>query len=313
MTGGLSKREKKGVYLEKFAGLLEEYRKIILVCVDHVASKHFQEIRANLRGKAVIVMGKNTMMRKVIKASAKKNPDLEELLPHVKDNVGFVFTNGDLGEIRRAILENKKPAAAKVGVIAPSDVIIPPGPTGMEPTMTSFLQALNIQSKINKGQVEIVQEVHLIEKGRKVGNSEAVLLQKLNINPFFYGLKVTTVYDNGTLFSEAILDLTDADLIQKFQEGVQRIASIGLAVGYPTVASVPHSIINGFKNVCAISLATDIDIKETQKMKEYLKDPSAFAAAAPAQAPAQAAAAAAPAAAEPEEEEDDDMGFGLFD
>jgi large subunit ribosomal protein LP0 len=321
MSGGLTKREKKEKYMTRFGQYLNNYSKIMLVGVDNVASSHFQEIRQSLRGKAVIVMGKNTIMRKVIRTAMKKNEDLEDLLPHIKGNIGCVFTNGDLNEIRGLIQLNKKPAPARVGTIAPIDVILPPGPTGMEPTMTSFLQALNIASKINKGQVEIVQEVHLISKGEKVGNSEASLLQKLNIQPFWFGLQLRIVYDNGTVYSEAILDLTDSDILNKFKAGVQRIACIGLAVGYPTVASLPHSIINAYKNVLALSLATDYTIKATEKMKQYLENPDAFVVAAPvaaasaaSTAAAPAAAAAAPAAAaEPAEESDDDMGFGLFD
>merc|ERR1712179_713695 len=88
-----------------------------------------------------------------------------------------------------------------------------------------------------------------------------------------------------------------------------------LAIGYPTMASAPHSIVNGMKNCLAIAAVTDITFKEAELMKEYLADPSKFAAA-PAAAPA--AAAAAPAAKEEEPEDDDsgsgsDMGMGLFD
>ena len=84
---------------------------------------------------------------------------------------------------------------------------------------------------------------------------------------------------------------------------------------YPNVASVPHSIVNGMKNLLAIAAATEITFKEAETVKAFLADPSAFAAAAPAAtaaAPA-AAAAAAPPPKEESEEEDDDMGFGLFD
>jgi len=246
------------------------------VIADHVGSLHFQQIRQSLRGKAVIVMGKNTLMRKVVRSLLPKMPELETLLPLIKDNIGFVMTNGDLAEIRTKIVENRKPAAAKVGAFAPVDVFLPPGPTGMEPTQTSFLQALNIPSKINKGQVEIAAEVHLIKKGHKVGSSECTLLQKLGILPFSYGLEMVNVYDNGTIYDESVLDLTDADILSKFTEGVQRIAALGLRVGYPTIASLPHSIINGYKNVVAISLATEYTFKGTEKLKEYLKNPSAF-------------------------------------
>jgi len=321
MAGGLSKADKKKKYFEKLAGLLSQYKKVLVVTGDNVGSFHFQQIRHALVGLAVIVMGKNTLMRKVIRKLIEESPELENLLPHIKGNIGLVLTNKDLNEVRKKLVENRKPAAAKVGAIAPCDVIIEAGPTGMEPTQTSFLQALNIASKINKGQVEIVSDVHLIKVGQKVGSSEATLLQKLNITPFSYGLEVKTVYDHGAIYDQKILDLTDADILKKFTGAVARLTAVSLALGYPTLASVPHSIIRGYKNVVAVSLATEYTFKGTEKLKEYLKNPSAFAVAAPvAAAPAAAAKEekAAPKKEEkkpepPPEEEDDDMGFGLFD
>lgn len=321
MAGGLSKADKKKKYFEKLAGLLSQYKKVLVVTGDNVGSFHFQQIRHALVGLAVIVMGKNTLMRKVIRKLIEENPELENLLPHIKGNIGLVLTNKDLNEVRKKLVENRKPAAAKVGAIAPCDVIIEAGPTGMEPTQTSFLQALNIASKINKGQVEIVSDVHLIKVGQKVGSSEATLLQKLNITPFSYGLEVKIVYDHGAIYDQKILDLTDADILKKFTGAVARLTAVSLALGYPTLASVPHSIIRGYKNVVAVSLATEYTFKGTEKLKEYLKNPSAFAVAAPvAAAPAAAAKEekAAPKKEEkkpepPPEEEDDDMGFGLFD
>merc|ERR1719158_1100794 len=121
------------------------------------------------------------------------------------------------------------------------------------------------------------------------------------------------VYDNGSIFSPAILDITDDDIKDKFMAGVANVAAVSLAIGYPTMASAPHSIANGMKNLLAIAAVTEITFKEAEMLKEFLADPSKFAAAA---APAAAAAAPAAAAAkveEEEEEEDDDMGFGLFD
>ena len=155
--------------------------------------------------------------------------------------------------------------------------------------------------------------MQLLKEGDKVGLSEATLLNMLNISPFTYGLVVLQVYDQGTVFSPKILDITDDDLIKSFGQAVANIASVSLAIGYPTVASVPHSIMNGFKNLLAVAAITDVSFKEAETLKEYLKDPSKFAVAA---APAAAASEAPKAAAkveEPEEESDDDMGFGLFD
>ena len=157
----------------------------------------------------------------------------------------------------------------------------------------------------------------MIKAGDKVGMSEATLLNMLKISPFTYGLIIQKVYDSGSVFSPEILDITDDDLKKTFMSGVMNVAAVSLSIGYPTIASVPHSVVNGMKNLLAVAAVTDITFKEAEMIKEYLADPSKFAAAAPAAAAADsgAAAAAAPAAAaeEEEEDEDDDMGFGLFD
>merc|ERR1711953_1099138 len=112
-----------------------------------------------------------------------------------------------------------------------------------------------------------------------------------------------------------ILDITDDDIKAKFMAGGANVAAVCLTINYPTIASVPHSIVNGMKNLLAVAAVTDISFKEAETLKEFLADPSKFAAAAaPAAAAAAPAAAAAAKAPEPEsEEEDDDMGFGLFD
>merc|ERR1711988_625958 len=259
-----------------------------------------------------VLMGKNTMMRKVIRGQIEKNPDLEKLLPRIKMNVGFVFTNRELTEVRDLLLANKKAAPAKAGAIAPVDVTIPAQNTGMGPEKTSFFQALQIPTKITKGTIEIIQDVHIIKKEDKVGASEATLLNMLKISPFTYGLIIQKVYDSGSVFSPEILDITDDDIKNRFMAGVANVAAVCLTINYPTIASVPHSIVNGMKNLLAVAAVTDITFKEAETLKEFLADPSKFAAAAPAAA-AEAAPAAAAAVEEEEEEEDDDMGFGLFD
>jgi len=306
----------KVTYFSKLAQYFNEYPKCFLVGVDNVGSRQMQLIRHSLRKDAIVLMGKNTMMRKAIRGTLETNPALEKILPHIRGNVGFVFTREDLVEVRDKILEHKVQAPARAGAIAPLDVMIQPQNTGLGPEKTSFFQALQIPTKIAKGTIEILNEIHLIKNGDKVGASEATLLNMLNVSPFTYGLKIQQVYDSGTIFSPEILDITPEDLRVKFLQGVRNIAAVCLNIGYPTVASVPHSIVNGMKNLIAVAVETEISFKEAEMAKEYLKDPSKFASSAPAASSAAAPSAkgaAAPAAKEESEEEDDDMGFGLFD
>jgi len=304
----------KANYFTKIENLFDNYNRCFLVSADNVGSKQFQDIRAFMRGRAEVLMGKNTMMRKAIRGILDRHPDLEKILPCIVGNIGFVFTNEDLVEVRDMILEKKVKAKASAGAIAPLDVKVPAQNTGLGPEKTSFFQALQIPTKISRGTIEIINEVALIATGDKVGASEAALLNMLGISPFSYGLIINQVYDNGSVFSPKVLDITDDDIKEKFMSGIANIAAVSLAIGYPTAASAPHSIVNGFKNLLAIAAETEVTFAEAEQLKAYLADPTAFAVAAPVETAA-AATEAAPAAKEEEEEEesDDDMGFGLFD
>lgn len=310
--GGI--RDKKIEYFSKLRELLETYSSIFIVGVDNVSSQQMHEIRKALRGEAVVLMGKNTMVRRALRGFIADLPEYEKLLPYVKGNVGFIFTNSDLKSIRDTITSNVVAAPAKAGAIAPADVFVPAGNTGMEPGKTSFFQALGVPTKIARGTIEIVSDVKVVEKDGKVGPSEATLLNMLNISPFTYGLTVVQVYDKGQVFPASILDITDDELIGHFVSAINTIASISLATGYPTLPSVGHSVVNHYKNVLALSIATDYTFEGSEAIKDRLANPEAYAAAAPAAA-AGGSDDAAPAAAEEEaeESEDDDMGFGLFD
>lgn len=306
-------REKKEVYFSKLRELLEEYSSIFVVGVDNVSSQQMHEVRKSLRGRGVVLMGKNTMVRRALRGFLSELPDFEKLLPFVKGNVGFVFTNEDLKTIRDVIVSNVVAAPARAGAIAPKDVWIPGGNTGMEPGKTSFFQALGVPTKIARGTIEIVSDVKVVEANNKVGPSEATLLNMLNISPFTYGLSIDQVYDNGQVFPSSILDITDDELVGHFVSAINTIASISLAVGYPTLPSVGHSIVNHYKNVIALSIATDYTFEGSEAIKDRLANPDAYAAAAPAATSASTEAAAEAAAEEEEEESDDDMGMGLFD
>jgi len=120
------------------------------------------------------------------------------------------------------------------------------------------------------------------------------------------------VYDNGSLLTPEVLDITPEDIVGRFLTSISNVAAVSLEIGYLTVASVPHVLANGFKDVLAVAVETDISFPAAEKAKAYLADPTAFAVAAAPAAGAAAAAAPAPEP-EPEEESEEDMGFGLFD
>lgn len=181
----------------------------------------------------------------------------------------------------------------------------------MEPGKTSFFQALGVPTKIARGTIEITSDLKLVEANTKVGPSEATLLNMLNISPFTYGMGITQIYDEGQTFEPFVLDIGDEQLLQSFASAITTLASISLAINFPTVPSVVHSFFNSYKNVLAVAIETEYGWPEIEELKDRIANPDAYAAAAP-----QAAAGGAEEEKkeekkeEEEEESEDEGGFG---
>mmetsp|Transcript_15673 Transcript_15673/g.31751 ORF Transcript_15673/g.31751 Transcript_15673/m.31751 type:complete len:323 (+) Transcript_15673:98-1066(+) len=316
------KLAKKKLYFDKLVDLCVNHPNALLVGVDHVTSKQMQEMRVEMRGKAVVLMGKNTMIRKALALGHEEHPEagLDKLRSSVNGNMGFIFaTNCSLDDIREVIKKHRKTAAAKTGQVSMVDLSLPSGPTGMDPSQTSFFQALNIGTKIVKGQIELVSEFKILTVGEKVSASTAVMLTKLSIKPFEYGMEVQQVFQDGSVFAAAVLDMKESELITKFLGGVANMAAFSREVGIPTEPGLPHAMGNAFRNVAALVSDIDFTFKEVEEVKKFLEDPDAYAAANPVAA-APAGGGAAPAAAAKkeeakkveEEEEEEEMDFDLF-
>jgi len=312
MTGRTIPKRKLD-YAERLNHYLDNYRQSFTICVDNVGSKSLAIQRQRLRPRDIhVLMGKNTIIRKVLNVRAERleaegkaeaAAEVLRMLEMIQGNIGLVFLprDQDINTIRNEITSEQVQTAAKAGIVAPSDVTVPAGPTGQDPSQTSFFQALDIPTKINRGQVEIVSDVKLINEGEKVNRSAAELLVMLNIKPFYYGIKVDYVFSNGDVFPAAVLDISTADIAVAFNSAVREVAALCMAINYPTAASVPHSIMDAYKNMLAVGLALkDYSWENLTKVKEILADPSAFAAAA---APA---AGSGPATDAPAVVEEDD-------
>jgi len=316
------KLAKKQQYFDKLIDLCVNTPKALIVCVDHVASKQMQDIRMDLRGKAVVLMGKNTMIRKALLEGHEKYPDagMDTLRAEIKGNRGFIFaTNCELDEIQAVINKYVLEAAAKPGQISPVDVELPSGPTGMDPSQTSFFQTLNIATKIVKGQIELISAFKIVKVGDKVSASAAALLDKLNIKPCEYKMEVEMVFQDGGVFSAAVLSISDDVLVSKFMSGAANVAAFSREIGIPTEAGLPHAFGNAFKNVASLIGNTSFTFKEVEEVQKFFADPDAYAAANPGggggggAAPAAGGGGGAAKAAVVEEEEDDEeMEMDLF-
>merc|ERR1719334_916078 len=274
-----------------------------------------------LRGRGVFIFGKKTMLRKVLRMKCEREKEdqpekaekLLKLLALIEGNVGLLFHNEDIKAIRDEVEGETLPCAAKVGIDAPCDVTVKAGPTGCDPTQTAFFQLLDIPTKINRGQVEIVSDVVVIRQGEKVGASQASLCAKLNITPFAFGPVGRHAYDDGDVYSCEVLDITDEMIENGFTNALRKASALCLGTGLPNSLTVPHYVYKAWQTIAKLMLGT-----ETEGMSPHYQtylDSFGGIGGGGGVAAADASGAAPPAAVEESESEEESEiagGGGLF-
>jgi len=320
----------KQAYEDRLNSYITKYRTVMFCKMDNVRSQQVHHVRRDLRGKADMIMGKKTLQSKIVKKRADSEGATEndkafwkkcDQLGLLTQNTALVFTNQPVGEIIEILDRHRVQAPARVGAVAPCDVVIPAGNTGMEPTRTSFFQALNIATKIAKGTVEIVNDKKVLSEGEKVDNSTAALLQKLKISPFYYQVEVQNVYESGVVFERKDLSITDAMIEGYITQGIATVSAMSMGAGIPTAATFPAMLADAFKTLLGASIATEYTFSEFngEKLRQDALDGKlGGGASAPAASGPTGGSSSAPSApsgndtaAAAEEEEDDFIG-GLF-
>jgi len=300
----LNQLEKKTLYFERFNQLFSHYSRIVLVNIQNISSNQFKKCRKALGKDSILILGKNKIVKKVLKEHTKKKPELAELFQYLSGNVGFIFTTIEAVNIKEILLNNKVPAPAKAGQLSPNDVIIPSGITPITPDGTSFFQALNIQTKISKGLIEIQTPVKIIAKGQIIGNSEVILLQKLNIIPFSNSLEIKLVYENNYCIPPSVLEISMSEIEKILLDKKIELKLLESFFSYPNPIKIENQLKRTAIDLLYLSkkLGYAIDKKTTDKnCKKNVSVIEKLDSSGSEQLDDQLSS------------DHDDMGFGLFD
>jgi len=306
----------------RFCDLMDKFTKVVSFGMDLVGSKQIALLRQKLRGRGEFLFGKKTMLRKVLRMKCERDqvdqPEKAEklinLLTLLEGNVGLLFFESDIKAMRDEVEAETLPCSAKVGITAPCNVTVSAGPTGCDPTQTAFFQLLEIPTKINRGQVEIVSDVVVIREGTKVAASQASLCSKLGITPFEFGPIGKYAYDDGEVYSCEVLDITDEMIENGFTKAMRKASALCMGSGLPNTLTVPHYVYKAWQTVAKLMLGTETEEKTTH-YQTYIDSFGGMGGGGGDGAAGTGAGAAAPAEAEEEEEEEvsePSGGGGLF-
>lgn len=261
MSNAVLNRERKALMLEKTKKYFNAYSNYMLLNIHKVQSTQFKDIVSALPSSMKILFAKNKIMKKILRElDAEKFKDLIE---SIKGNVLIAFFDGmDPKNILQVSEKYQRKAFALSGDITKKDVTIPAGPTGLAPEKINLFQAAKINTKINKGKIDVASDHVLVHKGEAVGISEASLLLMLGIMPFEHGMDILRVYENGQVYENNMLLIDESCIAEAVSETAGIVAAFSLGLGITTEASLSYEISNAYSDVQKIALGLSISLNE---------------------------------------------------
>ena len=278
----MSYPERKVSVLKKFLEAFTTYKQVIIVDLNNISTEQITKTRVALRKeKAIVLVGKNSIVHVCIKilttpddpASENyhyqqkygKRMDLLQLLPIVNGKIGYVFSHNSFSQLKHTIEKEAVKVAAKPGVFAQCDIIIPPQQTALDPGKIMEFQRVGIQVKTNKSALEIVKEFKLCGKGQIVSETTSAMCRLLGIVPFEYALKIRFVFLNGHIISEEFVNFDSSKVIASFQQNVALLSAVSLEASLPNALSIPHMMMNTFKSLMAVGMEGNFKFKELEQ------------------------------------------------
>jgi large subunit ribosomal protein L10 len=215
-------REEKEAKVEEFRQNIEEYPVIGILDMHSLPSKQLQEIKKEMKEFATIRMSRKTLMEIAVDQADKDG--VEQLNENEAVQPAFIFSEKDPFQLYSLIQSNKTSAAAQGGEIAPNDIEIPEGDTGIGPgPMLGKLQGAGAQVQVDDGSIHVQSPAVLVEKGDVINNDDAEILNQIGIEPLEIGLDLTVAYSEGELFSAEELDIDT----EEYREDLEAAAAAG--------------------------------------------------------------------------------------
>lgn len=210
---------------------------IAIVDIKGIPAKQLQQMRSNLRGRAELLVSRNTLLKISLDQSNKKGS--EKLKEYVKEQAALLLTNDNPFKLYNVLEENKTKAPASAGDIAPKDIVVEEGSTSLQPgPVLGDLQQAGIPAAIDGGEVVIQQNKVVKEEGEEIDSLLADMLKKLDIKPIEVGLKLKAVLEGTTLFEPEDLEIESEEYISKIQKAYSNAYQVSVEATYPTKENI---------------------------------------------------------------------------
>ncbi|MBU1197320.1 50S ribosomal protein L10 [Candidatus Micrarchaeota archaeon] len=274
----LSRKDKKQT-VKELKKKLGENKVVAVASIQNLPSKHYNRIRKNLKGKAEVIMTRETLMRRALDEA---RPELKELQTFLEGSCVLLLSNDNPFHLAKWLRQNRSKTFAKAGQIAPDDIVIPAGETSLPPgPILTELKLAKVNARIQGPKVVISKDSMVAKKGEPISLSVVSILQKLNVEPMEIRMKMRAAFDNGTLYKEDVLDISEEQWISGLTSAHQHALNLSVFAGIMNRYSIELLIQKAAREANAISSLVESksgrpagEKKEEEKPAEEKKEES---------------------------------------
>ncbi|PSP75086.1 50S ribosomal protein L10 [Halobacteriales archaeon QS_1_68_20] len=243
--------------VDELVDVVERYESVGIVDVAGIPSRQLQQMRADLHGTAELRMSRNTLVRRALE---EVDDGLEQLVDFVEGQVGIIGTNDNPFGLYKELEASKTPAPINAGEVAPNDIVIPEGDTGIDPgPFVGDLQGVGANARIQDASIQVLEDSTVLEQGGVVSQDLENVLNELGIEPKEVGLDLQAVYAHGVLFEPEELAI-DVDAYRgDVQAAAARARNLAINSEFPTASTVPALLAKASGEVKALAVHASIE------------------------------------------------------
>ena len=236
---------------------IDSYNSVGIVGVAGIPSRQLQAMRRELYGSAGVRMSRNTLTNRALEAVG---DGVETLTEYVSGQVALVGTDDNPFGLFKQLEASKTPAPINEGEVAPNDIVIPEGDTGVDPgPFVGELQTVGASARIMDGSIKVTEDSTVLEEGEVVDNDLANVLVELGIEPKEVGLDLRAVYSEGVLFEPEELELDVDEYEADIRSAAAAARNLSVNAAYPTAATAGTLLAKASGEAKSVGLFAEIE------------------------------------------------------
>ncbi|MFC6757595.1 MULTISPECIES: 50S ribosomal protein L10 [Haloarcula] len=240
--------------------MIESYDSVGVVNIAGIPSRQLQDMRRDLHGTAELRVSRNTLL---VRALEEVDDGLEDLTEHIAGQVGLIGTDSNPFSLYQELEASKTPAPIGAGEVAPNDIVVPEGDTGVDPgPFVGELQSIGADARIQEGSIQVLSDSTVLDAGEEVSQDLANVLNELDIEPKEVGLDLRGVFSDGVLFDPEELEIDVEEYESDITAAVSGAFNLSVNAEYPTATTLPTMLQTATGDAKSLALSAAIEDPE---------------------------------------------------